>query len=148
MLNIKIICVGRLRERFFIEAANEYLKRLASYCKAEVVEIPENQPPEKERAAIEAKIMSGGTLVALCVEGREMDSEGLSKLILGCAGSGAPKLTFVIGGSNGLHEDIKNRADIMLSLSRMTFTHSFARIILLEQIYRGCKIIEGGKYHK
>ena len=160
MLSIRIICVGRLKEKFYIDAADEFLKRLAGYCRPEIVEIPECRLPdrpsdaqvalalEKECGAIEGRILTGEMIAALCIEGRGMDSFELSKLLTDCAGSGAPKLSFVIGGSFGLHERIKNRADVRLSLSKMTFPHNLARVMLLEQIYRGFKIAEGGKYHK
>ena len=160
MLNIKLICVGRLKEKFYTGAANEYLKRLAGYSKTEVAEIPEyrlsDKPSEAETAlalekeflAIESKIPAGATVIALCVEGREMDSVELSKLLTDAAVSGPSKLCFIIGGSNGLHDDIKSMAGIRLSLSRLTFPHNLARVILLEQLYRGFKIAEGGKYHK
>ena len=165
-MHIKIICVGKLKERFYTDAVNEYMKRLAGFCKTEIVEIPEHRLPpgdasgayidlslEKERVAIQrvcsAEHPPAGTLtVALCVEGREMDSIGLSELISICAVSGTSCLCFIIGGSFGLHEDVKNKADIKLSMSKMTFPHNLARVILLEQLYRAFNIIEGGKYHK
>ena len=165
-IHIKIICVGKLKERFYTDAANEYIKRLAGYCKTEVVEIPEHRIPpgsvsaayigltlEKERIAIERVCTSGqpqtGMLtVALCVEGRGMDSIGLSELLSDCAVSGTSCLCFIIGGSFGLHEDVKNKADIKLSMSKMTFPHNLARVMLLEQLYRAFNINEGGKYHK
>lgn len=154
MLRIGIICVGRLKEKFYIDAEREYCKRLSGYCKLEVIELPEavRLPPElalsKECAAIEGKLPAGARIIALCVEGKQVDSFELSQLLLDCAGSGEPRLCFVIGGSNGLHERIKNRADVKLSMSKMTFAHNLARVMLLEQVYRGFKIIEGGKYHK
>jgi 23S rRNA (pseudouridine1915-N3)-methyltransferase len=143
MLNIRVICVGRLKERFYTDAAGEYIKRLAGYCKLEVVEIPEHRA-----TAIEGNIPDGSMAVALCIEGREIDSPGLAKLLSDCAVQGTSRLCFIIGGSNGLDEEIKNRADIRLSLSRMTFPHNLARVMLLEQLYRAFTIIEGGKYHK
>jgi len=103
---------------------------------------------EKERAAIMDKIPGGAKVVALCVEGRETDSPGLAELLSGCALGGVSKLCFLIGGSNGLHESLKNAADLKLSLSRMTFPHNLSRIILLEQLYRAFTILGGGKYHK
>lgn len=161
MLNIRIISVGKLKERFYIDAANEYIKRLAGYCKTETVEIPEYRLPteraaraqiesalEKECAAINGKLPDGALTIALCVEGRELDSPGLAEVLSECAGSGASRLCFIIGGSFGLHENVKDRADIKLSLSKMTFPHNLARVVLLEQLYRAFKIIEGGKYHK
>lgn len=165
-IRIKIICVGKLKEPFYIDAADEYLKRLTGYCKPEIVEIPEHRMPagriaseykaltlEKERAAIvraidAGKMPAGTQTAALCVEGYGMDSQGLSDYIASSAVSGSSQLCFIIGGSLGLHDEIKDKADIRLSLSKMTFPHNLARIILLEQLYRAFKIIEGGKYHK
>ena len=160
MLSLKIICVGKLKERFYIDAANEYIKRLSGYCKLEVAEISEQRLPSipsdaqvaislgKEHAAIRSSIPTGAYTVALCVEGRELDSEGLSKLISNYATNGASRLCFIVGGSYGLHEEIKAAADDRLSLSKMTFPHNLARVMLLEQLYRAFKIAEGGKYHK
>ena len=160
VLGIKIICVGKLKEQFYTEAASEYIKRLGGYCKIEVAEIPEHRLPdkpseaqialalEKESAAIKAKIPSGAVTVALCIEGSEMDSRELSVFIMEKTGQGVSKLCFVLGGSLGLHDDIKSSADFKLSMSKMTFPHNLARVMLLEQLYRAFKIAEGGKYHK
>ena len=160
MLNITIICVGKLKERFYVDAANEYLKRLSNYCKPEVVEIREQRLPsepsdaqikaalEKERNVIQTHIPVGSFTLALCLEGRDIDSEGLSKLLSDRAGNGTSRLCFIIGGSFGLSDDLKAGVDFRLSLSKMTFPRSLARVILLEQLYRAYKIIEGGKYHK
>ena len=151
MLNIKILCVGRLKEKFYIEAAKEYLKRLSAFCKIEVEEVAESKlasPLEKEAESLEAKIPPSSYVIALCIEGQETDSEGFAKILENCALSGNSKLCFLIGGSTGLHERVKNRADRRLSMSKMTFPHHLARVMLLEQIYRGFQISEGGKYHK
>ncbi|MCL2366957.1 MAG: 23S rRNA (pseudouridine(1915)-N(3))-methyltransferase RlmH [Oscillospiraceae bacterium] len=150
MLNIKILCVGKLKEKFYSDAANEYIKRLSAYCKLEVLEIAQDkqQSLEKERLAIEAKIPSGAMLVALCIEGQAFDSQMLSQLLDGCALCGTSRLCFVIGGSVGLHEHLKAKADIKLSMSQMTFPHNLARVMLLEQLYRAFNIADGGKYHK
>ncbi len=160
MLQIKLICVGKLRERFYIEAYQEYAKRLSAYCRLETAEIgeqrlPEDPSPAQIAAALEREageilraIPAEAYTVALCVEGRQMPSEGLSRLLEERAGSGKPRLCFVIGGSYGLAERVKARAELRLSLSEMTFPHHLARIMLAEQIYRGFKIKEGSKYHK
>jgi len=160
MLNIKIICVGKLKEQFYIDAANEYLKRLGGYCKAEVIVIPEHRLPddpsdrqieyalEKERSAINSKLPAGAMTIALCLEGRQMDSRELSDLLADSARRGTSRLAFIIGGSFGLHESIKKEAGLKLSMSKMTFPHNLTQIILLEQLYRAFKIAEGGKYHK
>jgi len=146
MLSIRIICVGKYKEQFYADAAGEYIKRLHGYCKLEVVELPESHSPPRD--AILKKIPAGAKIIALCVEGREYDSQGLSDLLMDFAGSGASRLCFIVGGSLGLHEDLKSAADIKLSMSKMTFPHNLARVMLLEQLYRAFTIAEGGKYHK
>lgn len=160
MLNIRIICVGKLKERFYTDASAEYLKRLSAYSKTEVVEIPEAKRSDapsaketeaamlKEAAGISAKIPQGAFVVALCIEGKEYSSEDMAELLTQASLSGTSRLCFIIGGSDGLHPSIKSQAAVKLSMSRMTFPHHLARVMLLEQIYRGFKINEGGKYHK
>jgi len=160
MISIKVICTGKLKERFYIDASDEYTKRLGSYCKLDIKEIPEqrlsDKPSEaevsaaleKESKEFEANLPAGCTVAALCVEGRRMSSPELAEFITDRMGSGSPRLCFLIGGSRGLHDSIKKRADIKLSMSDMTFPHHLARIMLLEQLYRAFKINEGGKYHK
>ena len=160
MLTVKLICVGRLKEKFYIDACNEYRKRLSAYCRFELVELAESRlsetPGEKEiTAALEREaaeilkaIPPGSFLVPLCIEGKTMPSEGMARLIAERENSGRPKLCFVIGSSYGLSPLVKNRADFRLSMSPMTFPHHLARVMLLEQIYRGFKINEGSRYHK
>ena len=160
MLNIRVICVGKLKERFYADAASEYVKRLEFYCKPEVIELSEHRLPAapsdaqiqiglyKEQASIREALAPTAFVIALCVEGREIDSIGFSKLLSDCAGHGASRVCFVIGGSYGLHEDLKASANIRLSLSKMTLPHNLARVVLLEQLYRAFNIAEGGKYHK
>jgi len=149
-----IICVGRLKEMFYTDAANEYIKRLSGYCKLEVIEISENQSSnisialDKERLAIEKNIPPGAATIALCIEGKEIGSRELSDFIGDCTRRGTSKLCFIIGGSNGLHENIKKITEFKMSMSKMTFPHNLARVILLEQLYRALNISEGGKYHK
>ena len=160
MLAVKLICVGRMREKFYTEAFAEYRKRLGAYCKFECVEIAEQRlgddptpgeiaaALEKEAAEIEKAIPADACLVALCVEGREKSSEELAALVREREGSGRPRLCFVIGGSCGMSERVKARADLKLSMSRMTFPHHLARVMLAEQIYRAFKFNEGSRYHK
>jgi 23S rRNA (pseudouridine1915-N3)-methyltransferase len=160
MLNVKLICVGKMRERFFIDAFEEYRKRLGAFCRLELSEptelrLPEKPSPaeietalEREAREIEKQIPPDAYVVALCVEGKEIPSEGMAELILQRENSGKPKLCFVIGGSFGLSDCIKERANFKLSMSKMTFLHEFARLILVEQIYRAFKIIKGEKCHK
>lgn len=160
MLSVKLICVGKMRERHFVDAFEEYRKRLGAYCRLELAEIPEQRLPERpsggevqaalerEAAEIRKAIPADAYTVALCVEGRQMPSEGMAELIAERENSGKPRLCFVIGGSYGLHEEIKNAAQKKLSMSQMTFPHHLARVMLAEQLYRGFKIREGSRYHK
>ncbi len=160
MLGIKLICVGKLKEQYYYDAAAEYMRRLGSFCKLEVEELPESRlslnPSEadienalaQEAGRIELRLPQNCAVVTLCVEGTPLDSEQLSQLLQKFALSGRSRLCFVIGGSLGLHDRIKQRADFSLSMSKMTFPHHLARVMLLEQLYRGFKIAEGSKYHK
>lgn len=160
MLAVKLICVGKMKERFYIDAFSEYEKRLRSYCRMEVCEIAEQRLSEnpgaaeisaalaKEASEILKNISPDACAVALCVEGKQFPSEGMAGLIADRENSGKPKLCFIIGGSFGLHDTVKNRADLKLSMSEMTFPHHLARVMLAEQIYRGFKINEGSRYHK
>ena len=160
MQRITLLCVGKLKEKFYAEAAAEYAKRLSRYCKLEIVELPEERLPEdpspaqidaallKEAEAIRAKLPPSSTLAALCVEGRERSSEELARLMAAWAGRGESRLVFLIGGSHGLHASVKAQAAEKLSMSPMTFPHHLARVMLLEQIYRAYQINAGTKYHK
>ena len=144
MLGVRILCVGNLKERYLRDAAAEYVKRLSRFCDLEIVETPESDP-EKEKDALLRGIK--GKTVALCVEGERMSSEKLAEFIDRTAQT-SPKLTFIIGGSEGLSPEVKSRADLKLSFSDMTFPHQLMRIILLEQIYRAFTINNNIKYHK
>lgn len=159
MLSVYLICVGKLKEKFYKDACAEYIKRLTPYCKLTVIEIPEaklSQKPtlgeianalDKEGDAIRAKIPSSSRVVALCVEGRMCSSEEMAHMIP-AGGSQDKHLVFLIGGSYGLHPSIKAEAQSQLSMSPMTFPHHLARVMLLEQLYRAFKINEGSSYHK
>ena len=148
MLRIQLICVGKLKESFYIDACDEYDKRLRRYCTLERVELPETGDLAKDGAAILSRIPAGSFVVALCVEGRPYSSEELSALLAERAARGTSRICFVVGGSDGLSEEVKSRADVRLSMSRMTFPHHLARVMILEQIYRAFTILGGGKYHK
>lgn len=160
MLHVKLICVGKMREKFYIDAFEEYSKRLKPLCRFELTEIQEQRLPDnpaeaeikaalsREAAEILKAVPPDAYLVALCVEGKQTPSEGMARLISERENSGKPKLCFVIGGSFGLSEDVKRRADMRLSMSEMTFPHHLARVMLIEQVYRGFKINEGSRYHK
>ena len=160
MLAVRLICVGKLGEKFWAAAVQEYAKRLGAYCKLEIIELPEQRLPQtpsageitqaldKEAALIEAKLPAGAAVVALCVEGREMCSEQLADWLGRLTVSGTSRLCLVIGGSCGLSDRIKQRASLRLSMSPMTFPHHLARVMVLEQLYRALNIAAGGKYHK
>lgn len=159
MQRITVLCVGKLKEKFYADAAAEYCKRLSRYCKIEVMELPETRLPEdpspaeiKKALAAEATAirqkLEGGAVVAMCIEGQTCSSEALSKKLAAFALEGKSKVTFLIGGSFGLDETLKKQADWRLSMSPMTFPHHLARVMLLEQIYRACQIAEGTRYHK
>lgn len=160
MLNIKLICVGRLRERFYIDAFDEYVRRLSAYCKFECVELNEvklgDKPSDKEienalvreSADIEKAIPKDAYVIAMCVGAKQLKSEELAQKINSLALSGRGKICFIIGGSFGMAESVKKRADMRLGMSAMTFPHHLARVMLTEQIYRSFKIIEGSRYHK
>ena len=160
MLSIRLICVGKLREQFYVDAFAEYSKRLSAYCKFECIELNETKlgasPSDKEIAAaldkeagdIERAIGKDTYVIAMCVEGRQLKSEAFAQKINELAVSGKGRLCFVIGGSFGLSPRIKQRADMRLGMSEMTFPHHLARVMLAEQIYRSFKILEGSRYHK
>ncbi len=160
MLNIKFICVGKLRERFYIDAFNEYARRLSAYCKFECAELNEtklgDKPSDKEienalvreSADIEKAIPKDAYVIAMCVGAKQLKSEELAQKINSLALSGRGKICFIIGGSFGMAESVKQRADMRLGMSEMTFPHHLARVMLAEQIYRSFKIIEGSRYHK
>lgn len=144
MIGIQVICLGKLKEKYYISACEEYLKRLNAYAKVEVIELSESA----DASEILKKVKNGAYLIPMCIEGEMLSSEGLAGRIAEVSNKGISKLCFFIGGSDGLPNEVKNRADLKLSMSRMTFPHHFARVMLLEQIYRAFQINEGGKYHK
>ncbi|MCI9352287.1 MAG: 23S rRNA (pseudouridine(1915)-N(3))-methyltransferase RlmH [Lawsonibacter sp.] len=160
MLSVYLICVGKLKEKFYKDACAEYIKRLSPYCKLTVIEIPEaklSKDPtlgeitnalNKEGDAIRAKIPPGSRVCALCIEGRLRSSEELLQMFPVPGVSREKHMVFLIGGSYGLHPSVKAEANVQLSMSPMTFPHHLARVMLLEQIYRSFKIQEGSGYHK
>ena len=145
MQKVTVLCVGKLKEAFYAAAVAEYQKRLQRHCKLEIVELPEQKLPEspapaeieqalaREAALIEEKLPKGGAVIALCIEGTELSSEALSKKLAQLA-SADPR--------------VKQRADLRLSMSPMTFPHHLARVMLLEQLYRAYQIDAGTRYHK
>ncbi len=160
MISVNIICVGKLKEKYLRDASAEYIKRLTAFCKLNIIEItPYALPDSPTQAQIEAgleaegkqilsKIQNGAYVYAMCIEGKQRSSEALSAEFDKLSVFGESNLTFIIGGSFGLSDAVKARADAKLSMSEMTFPHQLARIMLLEQIYRAFQISTGGKYHK
>lgn len=161
MMGINIISVGKLKESYLRDAALEYSKRLSGFCRLNIIELPESRlsdnPSEKEiQNALEneAKLIesyinkSSSFNIAMCIEGKQLSSEELSAKINETGVDGKSTINFIIGSSYGISTNIKAKADFNLSMSKMTFPHQLARILLLEQIYRAFQISNGGKYHK
>lgn len=160
MMSLTIIAVGKLKEKFFQEAVEEYTKRLGGYCKFTIHQIKEetlgNNPSsaeiqgamEKECSRILEKISVKSQVVALCVEGKGISSPEVADIITKCKESSTAHLVCIIGGSFGLSDTVKEKAMVKMSMSNMTFPHHLARVMLLEQLYRGFKIEEGSSYHK
>ena len=147
MLNIKIICVGKMKEKFYMDAYNEYAKRLGAYCRLELVELPESTL-DKEATAVLKYFDKNAYIISMAIEGKKLSSQDLSAMIEQLALNGRSELIFVIGSSEGLADEVKHKSDFLLSMSDMTFPHHLARVMLAEQIYRSFKISEGSKYHK
>ena len=150
---IKIICVGKIKEKFFKEAINEYSKRLTKYTKLEIIEVDDinsddiNQILSKERDLILKHINQKDYVITLEIEGKEFTSPDLAQKLDSILTINS-NITFIIGGSYGLHTDIKDKSNLKLSFSKMTFPHQLFRVILLEQIYRSFKILNNESYHK
>ncbi|MBO7320212.1 MAG: 23S rRNA (pseudouridine(1915)-N(3))-methyltransferase RlmH [Clostridia bacterium] len=160
MLNITIIAIGKLKEQYLRDASAEYQKRLSASCKLNIVELtPEklsDNPSAKEienalnneAKKIIEKIPKGAKVYSMCIEGKQRTSEELSAEIDSLAVEGVSNIVFIIGGSFGLGDEVKKLSSFRLSMSKMTFPHQIARIMLLEQIYRAMQISIGTKYHK
>lgn len=157
-MKINLLCVGKLREKYLEDASAEYLKRLGRFCTVSKTVIPDKKIPDNASPATceQIKASEGREILkkigrekvcALCIEGKQKTSEEFAELLNNVFLT-SNELTFVIGGSLGLSDEVKTRADICLSMSEMTFPHQLAQIILLEQIYRGFKINSNEKYHK
>lgn len=159
-MKITIIAVGKLKEKYWKQAIAEYEKRLSAYTKVEIIEVPDEKAPEnmsdkeieqvkeKEGQRILAKVKPQSTVITLEIQGKMLSSEALAKEIDQRMTQGASDFTFIIGGSNGLHQDVMNRSNFALSFSKMTFPHQMMRVVLLEQVYRAFKINRGESYHK
>lgn len=158
MLTVNLICVGSLKERYWKEACAEYSKRLSGFCHLQIIEIEESRLPDKPsqqqiKQALEAegkRILSkaAGLVVPLCIEGKQRPSVSLAKQLQDWALEGISAVSFVIGGSFGLSDEVKSAGRIRLSMSEMTFPHQLARVMLLEQIYRCFMIQANTRYHK
>ena len=159
-MNISVICVGKLKEKYWSQAVEEYSKRLKSYCSLDIVELkearlPDRAGPAEETAVKEAegeeilkKIKDSMYVITLEVKGKTLSSEKLAAKVEQLGIEGRSNIAFIIGGSLGLSESVSRRADFKLSFSEMTFPHQMMRVILLEQVYRAFKIIRGETYHK
>lgn len=160
MMNITVIALGKLKEKYMREFSEEYQKRLSAYCKLNIVELTPkalsdnpsqaeiSQALEAEAQMIKAKIPSNSYVFSMCIEGKQMPSEAFSQKISKLALNGNSSLVFIIGSSFGLSEEIKKLSEERFSMSEMTFPHQMARVMLLEQLYRAFQISSGGKYHK
>lgn len=159
-MNIKVICVGKLKEKYWKQAIDEYAKRLGAYCKFEIVELPDEKTPDnasakedelilsKEGSRILNKIGHDDYVIALAIEGKLITSENLAERLEELGLRGHSKIDFVIGGSLGLSPEVKARADELISFGRITMPHQLARVVLSEQVYRAYRIMNHQAYHK
>lgn len=159
-MKITILCVGKIKEKFYRDAITEYEKRLSRYCKLEIIEVAdektpdnasellENQIKDKEGERMEKYLKEGAFIVALAIDGKQLDSVELSEKIERLGTGGTSHIIFLIGGSLGMSEQLLKKTNMKLSFSKMTFPHQLMRVILLEQIYRAYRIINNEPYHK
>ena len=159
-MKIDILCVGKIKEKFYTQALEEYIKRLSAWCDVSIIEVKDENTPDGASAAEEERILDfegerliqklpkGAYVIALDIEGRSLSSPEFSDTLSDLMTHGSSRICFVIGGSLGLSKDIKKSADLRLSFSKMTFPHQLMRVILAEQIYRAFKIMKGEPYHK
>ncbi len=159
-MNIRIVCIGKLKEKYLREACEEYVKRLTKYCKLDIIELKEAKLPgnaksadeekvkDEEGKAILSRITEKEYVVTLEVQGGQLSSVEFSQKLCELGGQGRSDVTFVIGGALGISTDVMRRSNLALSFSKMTFTHQMIRMILLEQIYRAFKIAGNENYHK
>ena len=159
-MNITVLCVGKIKEKYFTDAINEYSKRLSGFCKLTIVEVDDEKTPQNSSEALDnaikdkegerllKKIPNGSYVITLEIDGKKRDSVEFSKHIEKLCVNGNSNICFIIGGSLGLSDLIKNKSDESISFSDMTFPHQLMRVILLEQIYRSFKIINNEPYHK
>ncbi len=160
MLTVNIICIGKIKEKYFTDAVSEYKKRLGAFCKFNIKELDEekvfnNPNPSQINSVIEAEgkrivnsLSKGSYVISMCIEGKQLSSTELADKLIEVSVSGYSTIDFIIGGSWGLSDEVKSKSSFKLSMSKMTFPHQMARVILSEQIYRAFEIINNGKYHK
>ena len=160
MQRIDILCVGKIKEKYFVEAVREYSKRLSRYCRLNITEVQDEPTPDeaseheeelikkKEEERIRKHLRPDTYLIVLSIDGKKLDSESFSATLERLSVTGKSHLTFVIGGSLGLTEELTEQADLQLSFSDFTFPHQLMRVILLEQIYRAFRIMNHEPYHK
>lgn len=159
-MKISLLTVGKIKEKFYTQAIDEFSKRLGRYCKLEIIEVADEKTPDNASAAVDAQIRQkegerlfryireDAYVIALAIEGRMLSSEEFAKKLEMLGVSGTSHIQFIIGGSLGLSPRVLDRANAQLSFSKMTFPHQLMRVILLEQIYRGYRIMTGAPYHK
>jgi len=159
-MKITILCVGKVKEKFYREGIDEFTKRLSRYCKLEIIEVPDEKTDEnaseteirlikeKEGEKLLKNIKDDAYVISLCIDGKQLDSESLSEKIEKLGIQGTSHIYFIIGGSLGLADEVIKRSDYKLSFSPMTFPHQLMRLILLEQIYRSYRIMNHEPYHK
>lgn len=155
-MNIKIVCVGKIKEKFYRDAIEEYAKRLSRFCKFEIVEVQEelidanlkNLDMVKEKEGKRILDKAQGYIIALAIDGNNISSEDHAKKINELSVRGVSSITYIIGGSYGLSNEVLNRADYKLSFGKLTYPHQLMRVVLSEQIYRAYTILEGSSYHK
>lgn len=159
-MNIKLICVGKLREQWHKQACDEYIKRLSRYCKLDVRQVDDEKPKGKESEAEKQRILEaegkrilaalsdGDVAMVLDVRGKAVSSEELAEILDDLPRTGKSNIAVIIGGSLGLSQEVLKRADMRISMSKMTFNHMLARVIILEQVYRCFKINANESYHK
>lgn len=159
-MNINIVCVGKIKEKYLKLGIDEFKKRLSKYCKLDIIELDDEKAPEnlsdkemtiikdKEGKKILSKVKANSYVIALAIDGKNISSEELADTMSNLAVRGNSNITFIIGGSLGLSDEVLSRADYKLSFSKMTFPHQLMRLILLEQVYRAYRINNGEPYHK
>lgn len=160
MLSVNLICIGKLKEKYWTEAVKEYSKRLSAFCKFSITELSEYRTVaepnvkqietviKEEGKSIITRLRPNSLVIGMCIEGKIISSEELSELMDSAPLRGKSSVDLIIGGSYGLSDEVKSRCDCRISMGRMTFPHQLARVMLCEQIYRAFQISTGGKYHK